>query len=127
MLSLPDASISPAQKIASSRTHAATQASSSAQEFESILLGQWLQSAESSFGSAPGGEDDADAGGEQIQGFGVQHLASQLAGSGGIGIARIVQDALTRGAGASPAMNDSSLHQHGKANSEWMNEFRSGR
>jgi len=32
----------------------------SAKEFESILLGSWLQQAEKSFGSLPGGDDEDD-------------------------------------------------------------------
>jgi Rod binding domain-containing protein len=72
--------------------------SSAAQEFESVLLGQWLQNAESSFGSVPGGDDDADSCGEQMQGFATQRLAGQLAASGGIGIARLVEQALRKAA-----------------------------
>ena len=61
-----------------------------------MLLGQWVQGAESSFGSVPGGDEDEDAGGEQMQGFGVQQLATQLAAKGGIGIARLVEKALVK-------------------------------
>jgi Rod binding domain-containing protein len=67
-----------------------------AQEFESVLLGQWLQSAESSFGSVPGGDDDADSCGEQMQGFATQRLATAFTASGGIGIARLVESALVK-------------------------------
>lgn len=70
--------------------------SSAAQEFESVLLGQWLQNAESSFGSVPGGDDDADSCDEQMQGFATQRLAGQLTASGGIGIARLVEGALLK-------------------------------
>jgi Rod binding domain-containing protein len=65
-----------------------------ARDFESILLGQWLQNAESSFASVPGGDDDEDSCGEQMQGFAMQRLAGQLTASGGIGIARMVEKAL---------------------------------
>ena len=65
-----------------------------AKEFESILLGQWLQSAETSFGSVPGAEDDRDAGEEQMSSFGVQQLAKSLSDAGGIGIAQTVAKAL---------------------------------
>ena len=61
----------------------------SAKEFESILLGSWLQQAEQSFGSLPGGDDDddADAGKEQFQGMAMQSLGTSMTASGGIGIA----------------------------------------
>ena len=65
-----------------------------AKEFESILLGQWLQGAESSFGTVPGGEDDSDAGEEQMKGFAVQQLAKSFSDSGGVGIAKLVLKAL---------------------------------
>jgi Rod binding domain-containing protein len=69
---------------------------SASREFESILLGQWLQEAESSFATVPGGDEDDDSCGEQMQGFGIQQLAKQLTASGGIGIAHMVRDALTK-------------------------------
>jgi Rod binding domain-containing protein len=64
----------------------------SAREFESILLGSWLQQAEQSFGSLPGGDDDddADAGKEQYQGIAMQSLGSSMAAAGGIGIAKMI-------------------------------------
>lgn len=71
-------------------------------EFESILLGQWLQGAESAFGSVPGSSDDADPGDEQMKSFALQSLAKTFTASGGIGLARIVGDALqqTKSAGS---------------------------
>lgn len=67
-----------------------------AKQFESVLLGQWLQEAESSFASVPGGDEDTDSGGQQMQGFATQQLATGLTASGGIGIAKLVQGALAR-------------------------------
>lgn len=114
-LSLPNVPMAAApapRDIARSRSHTPAKLSSAAQEFESILLGQWLQAAESSFGSAPGGEVDADADGEQMQGFAVQSLATQLARSGGIGIASLVQSALeTSAANHTSAGHEASLHR----------------
>ena len=76
---------------------------STAKEFESVLLTQWLQAAESSFGSVPGGDDDQDSGGEQMKSFGVQQLATALSNAGGIGIAKMVSRALSKaGAPAKP-------------------------
>ena len=64
----------------------------SAKEFESILLGSWLQQAEKSFGSLPGGDDDddADAGKEQFQGMAMQSLGTSMTASGGIGLAKMI-------------------------------------
>jgi Rod binding domain-containing protein len=68
----------------------------SAKDFESILLGSWLQQAESSFGSVPGGdgEDDEDPGKEQFQGMAMQSLGASMTASGGIGIAKMISKQL---------------------------------
>ena len=115
---------SAASDVASSRAHCATRISSAAQEFESVLLGQWLQAAESSFGSAPGGQEDADAGGEQIQGFAVQQLAGRLAGSGGIGIAKLVQNALAGFSAEPSASGDNLIPRSVQTGSEWISQSR---
>lgn len=70
-------------------THATPRLAAAAQQFESVLLGQWLQDAESTFAAVPG-SDDADAGKEQMQGFATQQLAIAFTASGGIGIAKLV-------------------------------------
>src|SRR3984885_11949640 len=64
----------------------------SAKDFESILLGSWLQQAEQSFGSLPGGDhdEDADAGKDQLQGIAMQSLGSSMTAAGGIGIAKMI-------------------------------------
>jgi Rod binding domain-containing protein len=64
----------------------------SAKDFESLLLSTWLQQAEQSFASVPGGDDDddADAGKEQLQAIAMQSLATSMTASGGIGIAKII-------------------------------------
>ncbi len=64
----------------------------SAKDFESILLGSWLQQAEQSFGSLPGGDDDddADAGKDQFQGMAMQSLGNSMTAAGGIGIAKMI-------------------------------------
>ena len=69
--------------------------SSAAKEFESVLLGQWLKEAESTFGSVPGSEED-DAGGEQMKEFAMQHVASDITDRGGIGIAPMVERAIAK-------------------------------
>jgi len=68
---------------------------SAAEEFESVLLGQWLKDAESTFGSVSGSEEE-DSGGEQMKEFTMQHLASEITYRGGIGIAPIVEKALMK-------------------------------
>lgn len=69
-----------------------------AKDFESILLGSWLQQAEQSFGSLPGGddEDDADSGKEQFQGIAMQSLGASMTAAGGIGIAKMISHQLHR-------------------------------
>lgn len=66
-----------------------------AKEFESILLGSWLQQAEQSFASVPGADDDEDAAGrDQMMSLGVQQLATSMSASGGIGIAKMITKAM---------------------------------
>jgi Rod binding domain-containing protein len=67
----------------------------SAKDFESILLGSWLQQAEQSFGSVPGGDgDDEDSGKEQFQGLAMQSLGTSMTAAGGIGIAKMISKQL---------------------------------
>ncbi len=80
----------------------------SAQDFESMLLGTWLQQAESSMGTVPGGDDDEDASGrEQMMSLGVQSLSASLAASGGIGIGKMIAKALHATADKQQAAMDS--------------------
>jgi Rod binding protein len=70
-----------------------------AREFESMLLTTWLQQAQQSMASVPGAEDeDGMSGKEQMTSLGVQALASALTASGGLGIARMIADAMHRAA-----------------------------
>ncbi len=65
-------------------------------DFESILLGSWLQKAEQSFASVPGGDDDddEDPGKGQFQNMATQSLANSLSAQGGIGIAKMITEHL---------------------------------
>ena len=65
-------------------------------DFESMLLGSWLQQAEHSFATVPGGDgqDEEDVGKDQFQGIAMQALAGSLTASGGIGIARMITESL---------------------------------
>lgn len=66
-----------------------------AMEFESMLLSSWLQQAEQSMATVPGAEDDEDSSGrDQMMSLGTQQLASSMAASGGIGIARMIAKAM---------------------------------
>jgi Rod binding domain-containing protein len=80
-----------------------TKIEKSSKDFESILLGSWLQQAEQSFGSVPGedADEDADSGKEQFQGIAMQSLGASLTASGGIGIAKIVAKNLHKAEDAS--------------------------
>jgi Rod binding domain-containing protein len=66
----------------------------SAQQFEAILVGTWLNEAEQSFASVPGGDTDRDAGGEQMMSLGVQSLSTSMAASGGLGIGKMIAKAM---------------------------------
>jgi Rod binding domain-containing protein len=79
-------------------------------EFEALLLGSWLQQAEHSFASVPGGDDGDDSQRDQVMSFGVQSLATFMAGSGKFGIAEMVAKAMEQRADkAGQAASDPSL------------------
>lgn len=80
----------------------------SAKDFESILLSNWLQQAEQSFGSVPGGDDDEDSGKEQFQGMAMQSLGASLTAAGGIGIAKIISAQLHKAEDARVAAGEKS-------------------
>jgi len=63
-----------------------------AKDFESILLGQWLEKAEKSFASVPGSDpdEDNDPGHDQFQSIGCEFLGEALSKAGGIGIASMI-------------------------------------
>ena len=70
----------------------------SAKDFESILIGNWLQHAEETFARAPGSDedDDEDATTQMQQGLVIQPLAEALTNSGGLGIAALIAKQLAR-------------------------------
>jgi Rod binding domain-containing protein len=83
----------------------------SAREFESILLASWLQSAEKSFATVPGGDpesENADPGRSQFQGYAMQAVATALTKAGGIGIASMIATQLRKTSAAEPAPASSS-------------------
>ncbi len=66
----------------------------SSQQFEAILVGTWLNEAQQSFASVPGGDTDRDAGGDQMMSLGVQSLSTSMAASGGLGIGKMIAKAM---------------------------------
>lgn len=70
----------------------------SAKQFESILLASWLEQAEKSFATAPGGdtEEDSDPGKKQFQSYAMQAVATALTNAGGIGIAAMIAKGLEK-------------------------------
>ncbi|MGA2921210.1 MAG: rod-binding protein [Candidatus Sulfotelmatobacter sp.] len=82
-----------------------------AHDFESILVGQWLEKAEKSFATVPGADpdQDQDSGHDQFQSIACQYLAQGLTKNGGFGIAAMISKHLTAveakrtGNGAKPA------------------------
>jgi Rod binding domain-containing protein len=64
----------------------------SAYEFEALLVGKWLEQAQQSFATIPGGEEDKDAdpGHDQLQSISIQALASSISKNGGLGIAKMI-------------------------------------
>jgi len=89
-----------------------TKIEKSANDFESILLGSWLQQAEQSFGSLPGGDDDddADVGKEQFQGIAMQSLGNSMTAAGGIGIAKMIAKQLHKAEDARVAGKSHPIH-----------------
>jgi len=68
-----------------------------AHDFESILVGQWLEKAEKSFATVPGADPDHDndSGHDQFQSIACQYLAQGLTKNGGFGIATMISKHLT--------------------------------
>lgn len=65
----------------------------SAKDFESVLMGHWLEQAQQSFATVPGGDphDDPSLGKDQFQSIAMQAVAGALSGhKGGLGIASMV-------------------------------------
>jgi Rod binding domain-containing protein len=88
----------------------------SAKDFESILLGSWLQQAEQSFGSLPGGDEDGDedSGKDQFQGMAMQVLGTSMTAAGGIGIAKMIATNLHKAADGQAAAAQNSSEGHSK-------------
>ena len=64
----------------------------SARAFESLLIGKWLESAEQSLATVPGGGEDSQEDGslKQLSALGTQSLAESITANGGFGIAKML-------------------------------------
>jgi Rod binding domain-containing protein len=67
-----------------------------ARDFESILVGQWLEKAEKSFATVPGTDpdQDSDSSRDQFQSIACQFLAGDLSKTGAFGIAPLIRKQL---------------------------------
>jgi Rod binding domain-containing protein len=65
---------------------------SSAHQFEAILIGKWLEEAETTFAKLPGDDDDPDAdpGQDQFRSMAIQFLAEGISSAGGLGVAAMI-------------------------------------
>jgi len=62
-----------------------------AHKFEAILIGKWLEEAESSFAKLPGDDEDADdPGHDQFRSLGLQFMAEGISAAGGLGISAMI-------------------------------------
>jgi Rod binding domain-containing protein len=68
-----------------------------AHDFESLLVGQWLEKAEKSFATVPGTDpdQDRDSGHDQFQSIACESLAKGLSQGNGFGIATMISKHLT--------------------------------
>jgi Rod binding domain-containing protein len=87
-----------------------------AHDFESILVGQWLEKAEKSFATVPGSDpdEDRDSARDQFQSIACQFMAQGLTKNGNFGIAAMISKRLTAVA-ANQAVTDASKETSGTA------------
>jgi Rod binding domain-containing protein len=71
-----------------------------AHDFESIMIGQWLEKAEKSFATVPGTDPDRDkdSSHDQFQSIACESLAGRLGKTGGFGIAAMISKHLAASA-----------------------------
>ena len=84
---------------ASAKDHAA-KIDKAAHDFESIMVGQWLEKAEKSFATVPGSDPDQnqDSSRDQFQSIACESLARGLSKAGGFGIASMISKHLAASA-----------------------------
>jgi Rod binding domain-containing protein len=88
-----------------------------ARDFESILVGQWLEQAEKSFATVPGEDPDQknDSTRDQFQSIACQSLAEGLSKGGGFGIAAMISKQLRASQASAGAEKPVDAHVHDKA------------
>jgi Rod binding domain-containing protein len=81
---------------AQSQDTSAAKIDKAARDFESILVGEWLNKAEKSFATVPGTDPDQqnDSAHDQFQSIACQSLAQGLSKAGGFGIAAMISKQL---------------------------------
>lgn len=72
----------------------------SARAFESLLIGKWLEAAESSLATVPGGteEEEGDGSVKQLSQIGTQAMAESISANGGFGIAKMLLSSIEKSA-----------------------------
>lgn len=71
--------------------------SESAHAFESLLVSKWLEAAENSLATVPGGGgEEEDEATKQYSGIAIQTLGQSISAAGGIGIAQMLEKALSK-------------------------------
>ncbi len=108
----------------------AERAEKAGQDFESLLLGHWLEEAQESLGSAPGGgeDDEEDSTRTQFQAIGMQSLATAITKAGGIGLAKMIGHQLRHldkegPASQPPEISGSAVNHEPKKNEKVTNVF----
>ena len=103
-----------------SKTNDDAKIDKAARDFESILLGEWLEKAEKSFATVPGGDpsENADPGHDQLQSIGCQFLSEALSKAGGIGLAAMISKHLKAAHAASEAAKRESDESNPVASTE---------
>jgi Rod binding domain-containing protein len=76
----------------SSTSDSSSKIDKAAHDFESLLVGQWLEKAEKSFATVPGSDpdEDRDASHDQFQSIACESLAKGFSKAGGFGIAAMI-------------------------------------
>lgn len=74
-----------------------------AEQFEALLIGQLLRAARESSGSGGWLGTGEDRSSESIAEYAEQQVAGLLSSSGGLGLARLIQQGLTRNSSSRPA------------------------
>jgi Rod binding domain-containing protein len=98
LMSLPAGGAMPSKTQNPSKIHDA------AQQFESLLIGELLKTAHEAGGSGWLETDEDDAGQTGV-GFGEEQFARMLAGSGGLGLAPMIEKGLKAEAAANGKLN----------------------